>query len=68
MVFDAGIGQSLDALTTGTTLATVMLATLVAAPGLGIVYAQRLAVAGYVALGNPGIGSQHLYAGIGSQP
>ena len=45
-----------------------MLATLVAAPGLGIVYAQRLAVAGYVALGDVGIGSQHLYAGICSQP
>ena len=55
-VFDASLEHSLTSLDAGATLATLHISAFVAAPGLGVVDAECLAMAGDLALTYIGIG------------
>ena len=55
LILDAGFGKSLLALYTRTALSAMLLATLIATPGLRVVYSQSLAYTGNVRLGDVGI-------------
>lgn len=57
LILDTCFGKSLLALYTRTTLSAMLLATLIATPGLSVVYSQSLAYTGNVRLGDVGIRS-----------
>src|SRR3712207_7831321 len=61
-VYDASLCQCLSALAAGAASAAMLVASLVTAPRLGVVYAQLFAMAGYVGLRYGGVGGEDFFA------